>query len=71
MTPRGVIKDEAVTGAVWPPGCDLPGCLHHYAPGRNLAAEGCICPCWFGGGGWHIISANPGCGAHQRKDRRQ
>ena len=53
-----------VTG-VLPPGCDLPGCKHHYAPGRNLAAEGCICPCWFDGGGWHIISVNPECGAHK------
>jgi len=49
---------------VFPPGCDLPGCAHHYPPGRNLAAEGCVCPAWFDGGGWHIIEINPACRAH-------
>lgn len=58
---------------IWPPGCNgeggkapagqrgPTGCLHHYPPGRNLAAEGCICPAWFDGGGWHIIDVNPDC----------
>ena len=50
--------------AVLPPGCDLNGCRHHYPPGRNLAAEGCICPAWFDGGGWHIIGWNRECAAH-------
>jgi hypothetical protein len=64
------------TAQIWPPGCDgdgnmaprgqrgRSGCLHHYPPSRNLAAEGCICPCWFDSGGWHIIERNPGCTAH-------
>jgi hypothetical protein len=62
---------------VFPPGCNgdgatapagqrgRTGCRHHYPPGRNLAAEGCTCPAWFDSGGWHIISVNPECGAHQ------
>jgi len=43
----------------------MNGCKHHYPPARNLAAEGCICPAWFDGDGWHVISANPDCAAHQ------
>jgi len=50
---------------IWPPGCAMNGCKHHYPPARNLAAEGCICPAWFDGDGWHVISANPDCAAHQ------
>jgi hypothetical protein len=61
---------------VFPPGCNgdgttaprgqegRTGCRHHYPPTRNLAAEGCACPAWFDGGGWHILSVNPECGAH-------
>ena len=54
----------APVAAILPPGCELPGCKHHYQPGRNLAAEGCICPAWFDGGGWHLIEQNPECGGH-------
>src|SRR5580765_3150392 len=47
--------EAAPIAAILPPGCELNGCRHHYAPGRNLAAEGCACPAWFDGGGWHLI----------------
>jgi hypothetical protein len=66
---------------VYPPGCNgdgtmapagltgRTGCMHHYPPGRNLAAEGCVCPAWMDGGGWHLADVNPACpsGAHKVK----
>ena len=57
--------DADTAAQVWPSGCGLTGCNAHFPPGRNLVRESCICPAWFDGGGWHIISANPDCGAHQ------
>ncbi|SRR6266487_1922198 len=69
---------DAVRVRVFPPGCDgglldegvSSGCLHHYD--RNMAAEGCICPSWFdGGGGWHLIEVNPSCTAHDVPGERQ
>lgn len=56
--------DEDGRVFVWPLGCELPACRHHFQPGRNLTAEGCICPAWFDGGGWHIISQNADCRSH-------
>ena len=52
-----------MTAYVWPPGCDLPGCKHHFA--HNMAARGCVCPGWFDGGGWHLIERNSHCTAHE------
>ena len=72
-----VQKASAVApSAVLPPGCNgdgtmapagqrgRTGCRFHYPPGRNLAAEGCICPAWFDSGGWHVIEWNHECAAH-------
>ncbi len=71
-TGKAVTMSAIDPAAILPPGCELPGCRHHYASGRNLAAEGCICPAWFDGGGWHLIDRNEACTAHRMaaEDRR-
>jgi Zn finger protein HypA/HybF involved in hydrogenase expression len=51
---------DAPRVTVYPPGCELNGCTHHYAK----ILPGCICPAWFDGGGHHTISVNPDCPAH-------
>lgn len=55
---------------VWPTGCEQGGCIAHYPRSRNMAAEGCLCPAWFDGGGWHIIERNSRCEAHRAECRR-
>lgn len=76
-TPQSISRLLKNAGAVWPPGCNgdgttapafqrgRTGCLHHYPPGWNYSAEGCICPAWFDGGGWHLIDRNEACTAHR------
>lgn len=59
---RAFVADLKTPPRVFPPGCGLPGCRHHY--GRNMAAEGCVCPSWFDSGGWHLTAVNAECGAH-------
>lgn len=46
---------------VFPPGCDLPGCVAHYTA---HPAAGCTCPAWFDSGGYHLISVSDACPAH-------
>lgn len=57
----GQVSDGPVL--VWPPPCTRPGCRHHYGRDRDLAAEGCTCPGWYDGSGWHLIGTAAGCGS--------
>lgn len=60
-----------VLARVLPPGCDYPGCQHHYYPRRReLGWRGapltrCICVAWPAArGGLHLVAINPLCQAH-------
>jgi hypothetical protein len=45
---------------MWPPKCELPGCVSHLAKDRPR----CICPRRTDGGGVHLTEMNPGCPEH-------
>jgi len=60
-----------VLARVLPPGCDYPGCQHHYYPRRRefgwrgAPLTGCICVAWPADrGGVHLVAINPLCQAH-------
>ena len=55
------VDRRPVVARVFPPGCGMPGCQHHYSRAR----PGCVCVVWPGDrDDGHLFAANPLCQAH-------